>query len=56
LVEALPEIDILELHEGLRKAESLPAIQLKTATNDPDAFFFQVRVPSLSSPLCSYGG
>jgi hypothetical protein len=52
LVEAPPGTDVLKLHEGLRKAESLLAIQLRTGTNGLDAFLFQARVPS---PLCSCG-
>ncbi len=55
LVEAPPGTDILKLHEGLRKAESSLAIQLRTGTNGLDAFLFQARVPSVSSPLCSCG-
>ncbi len=50
-----PGTDILKLHEGLRKAESSLASQLRTGTNGLDAFFFQARVPSVSSPLCSCG-
>jgi hypothetical protein len=46
---------MLKLHEGLRKAESLLAIQLRTGTNGLDAFLFQARVPSVSSPLSSCG-
>jgi hypothetical protein len=45
----------LKHHYGLRKAESLLAIQLRTGTNASDAFLFQARVPSLSFPLYSYG-
>jgi hypothetical protein len=55
LVEAPPGTDVLKLHEGLRKAESSLAIQLRTGTNGLDAFLFQARVPSVSSPLCSCG-
>jgi hypothetical protein len=55
LVEAFPGTDVLKLHERLRKAESLLAIQLRMGTNGLDAFFFQARVPSVSSPLCSCG-
>jgi hypothetical protein len=55
VVEAPPGMDILKLHEGLRKAESLLAIQLRTGTNGLDAIFFQARVPSMLSPLCSCG-
>ncbi len=54
-VEAPPETDVLKLHEGLRKAESSLAIQLRTRTNVLDAFLFQAKVPSVSSPLCSCG-
>jgi hypothetical protein len=56
LVEASPGTNVLKLHEGLRKAESLLAIQLRTGVNGLDAFLFQVRVPSVPSPLCSCGG
>jgi hypothetical protein len=45
----------LKLHEGLRKAESSLAIQLRTGINGLDAFLFQARVPSVSSSLCSCG-
>jgi hypothetical protein len=55
LVEAPPGTDVLKLHEGLRKAESWLAIQLKTGTNGLDAFLFQARVLSVPSPLCSCG-
>ncbi len=55
LVEAPPGTDVLKLHEGLRKAESLLAIQLRSGINGLDAFLFQARVPSVSSPLCSCG-
>jgi hypothetical protein len=47
--------DVLKLHEGLKKAESSLAIQLRTGTNGLDAFLFQARVPSMPSPLCSCG-
>jgi hypothetical protein len=50
LVEAPPGTDVLKLHEGLRKAESSLAIQLRTGTNGLDAFLFQARVPSVPSP------
>jgi hypothetical protein len=50
LVEAPLGTNVLKLHEGLRKAESLLAIQLRTGTNGLDAFLFQARVPSVSSP------
>jgi hypothetical protein len=55
LAEASLEIDILKLHEGLRKAESSLAIQLRMGTNGLDAYLFHARVPSESSPLCSCG-
>jgi hypothetical protein len=55
LVEAAPGTDVLKLHEELRKAESSLAIQLRTGINGLDAFFFQARVSSVSSPLCSCG-
>jgi hypothetical protein len=55
LVEAPPGIDVLKLHEGLRKAESSLAVDLKTGTNGLDAFIVQARVPSVPSPLCSCG-
>ena len=55
LVEAPPGTDVLKLHEELRKAESSLAIQLRRGTNGLDAFLFQARVPSVSSPLCSSG-
>ncbi len=56
LVEAPPGTDVLKLHEGLQKAESSLAIQLRTGVNCLDAFLFQARVPSVPSPLCSCGG
>jgi hypothetical protein len=45
----------MKLHEGLRKAGSLVAIQLRTGTNGLDAFLFQARDLSVSSPLCICG-
>ncbi len=51
-----PGINVMKLHEGLRKAESSLAIQLRTGVNGLDAFLFQARVPSVPSPLCSCGG
>jgi hypothetical protein len=42
LVEAFLGTNVPKLHEGLRKAESLLAIQLRTGTNGLDAFLFQV--------------
>jgi hypothetical protein len=56
LVEAPPGTDILKLPEGLQKAESSLAIQLRIGLNGLDAFLFQARVPSVPSPLCSCGG
>jgi hypothetical protein len=53
LVEAPPGTDVPKLYEGLKKAESSLAIQLRTGTNGLDAFLFQARVPSVLSPLCS---
>jgi hypothetical protein len=55
LVEAPPGKDFMRLHEGLRKAESSLAIQLRTGMNGLDAFLFQARVLSVLSPLCSCG-
>jgi hypothetical protein len=55
LVEAPPGTDVLKLHEGLRKAESSLAIQLRTGINGLDAFLYQARVSSVASPLCSCG-
>jgi hypothetical protein len=56
LVKAPPGTDVLKkLHEGIKKAESLLAIQLIMGTNGLDAFLFQARVPSVSSPLRSRG-
>ncbi len=56
LVEAPPGTDVLKLHEGLRKAESSLAIQLRTGVNGLDSFLFQARVHSVPSPYCSCGG
>jgi hypothetical protein len=56
LVEAPPGTNVLKLHEGLRKAESLLAIQLRMGVNGLDAFLLQARVPSVPSPLCSCSG
>jgi hypothetical protein len=56
LVEAPPGTDVLKLHEGLWKAESLLAIQLRKGVNGLDDFLFQARVPSVPSPLCSCRG
>jgi hypothetical protein len=55
VVEAPPGTDVLKLHEGLRKAESSLAIQLRMGTNGLDAFLFQARLSSVLSHLCSYG-
>jgi hypothetical protein len=57
LIQAPPGTNNLKLHEGLRKAECLLAIQLRMGTNGLDAFLFQARVPSVPSPLysCSRG-
>ncbi len=55
LVEAPLGTNVLKLQEGLRKAESLLAIQLRTGLNGLDAFLFQARVPSVSLPICSCG-
>jgi hypothetical protein len=52
---AFPGTDVLKLYEGLRKAESSLAIQLRTGTSGLDTFLFQARVPSVPSPLCSCG-
>ncbi len=54
-VEAPPGTNVFKLHEGLWKADSSLAIQLRTRTNGLDTFLFQARVPSVSSPLCSCG-
>jgi hypothetical protein len=56
LVEAPPGTDVLKLPEGLQKAESSLAIQLRTGVKGLDAFLFQARVPSVPSPLGSCGG
>jgi hypothetical protein len=45
--------DVLKLHEGLRKAEILLAIQLRKGINSLDAFLFKARVLSVSFPLFS---
>ncbi len=55
LVQAPPGTDMIKLHEGLRKAESSFAIQLRMWRNGLDIFLFQARVPSMSSPLCICG-
>jgi hypothetical protein len=55
LVEASMGTDVLKLHEGLKKAVSLLAIQLRTGTNSLDAFLLQACVPSVPSSLCSCG-
>jgi hypothetical protein len=47
--------NVLKLHEGLRKAESLLAIKLRMGVNGEDAFLFQAMVSSVASPLCSCG-
>jgi hypothetical protein len=47
--------DVLQLHEGLRKAESSLDIQLRMGVDGLDAFLYQARVPSVPSPLCSCG-
>ncbi len=56
LVEAPPGTDVLKLHEGLLKAVSSLAIQLRTGVNGLDAYLFQARVTIVPSPLCSCGG
>jgi hypothetical protein len=48
-------MDVLKLHEGHQKVQSLLAIQLRTGTDGLDAFLFKARVPSVYSPLCSCG-
>jgi hypothetical protein len=53
LVEAPLGTNVLKLHEELRKAESLLAIQLRMRINSLNVFLFQARVPSVSSPLWS---
>ncbi len=53
LVKSPSGTNVLKLHEGLKKAESTLAIQLRTGTNDSDAFFFQAQLPSVLIPLCS---
>jgi hypothetical protein len=50
MVEAPPETNVLKLLEGLWKAESLLVIQLRTGINGLDAFLFQARVLTVSSP------
>jgi hypothetical protein len=55
LVQAPSGTDVLKLHEGLRKAESSLAIQLRTGLNGLYTFLYQARVPSVLSPLCSCG-
>ncbi len=46
---------LLKLHEGVRKAESSLAIQLRTGTNCLDAFLFKDRVTFVSSQIYSCG-
>jgi hypothetical protein len=53
LVEAPPGTNVLKLHDRLRKAESMLAIQLRMVANGLDDFLFQTRVPSMASPFCS---
>jgi hypothetical protein len=48
LVEAPLGTDTLKLHKGLRKAESLLAIQLRTGINDLNTFLFQARVSTMA--------
>ncbi len=55
LVEAPLVTNILKLHQGLRKMESLLAIQQRIEINGLDAFLFQVRVPFVPSHLRSCG-
>jgi hypothetical protein len=42
---------MLELHEGLRKAESLLAVKLRTKTYGLDGYLYQARVFPVPSPL-----
>ncbi len=39
----------------LRKPETTLAVQLRTGKNGFNAFLYKARVPSVTSPLCSYG-
>ncbi len=55
LVEATLGTDVWKLQEGLWKAESLLAFQLRTGTYGLDSFLFQARVPSVTSLLSSCG-
>jgi hypothetical protein len=54
-IEAPPSIDVLALHQLLRKPETALAVQLRTGKNGFNAFLYPARVPSLLSPLCSCG-
>jgi hypothetical protein len=54
-VEALLGTNALKLNEGLRKAESSLAIQLRTGINGMDTIFVQAKVHSIFSTLYSCG-
>jgi hypothetical protein len=47
--------DVLELHKGLRKAESSLDIQLRMGTNGLDTIVVEAKVSSVSSLLYTYG-
>jgi hypothetical protein len=53
LVAAPLGTNVLKLHEGLMKVKSSLTIWLRTGVNNLNAFIFQTKATSVSSPLCS---
>lgn len=45
----------LKLHEGLAKAESALAVQIRTEVIGLASFLFRMRVPGVTSPACNCG-
>ena len=45
----------LELHRGLKKAESSAAIQMRTGKIGFNHFLYMRKVPGIMSPACQYG-
>jgi hypothetical protein len=54
-IEVSPSIDVLPLHQHLRKSETALAVQLQMGKNGFKVFLYQARVPSVPSLLCNCG-
>ena len=50
-----PNQEVLELHNGLQKAESSLAVQIRTGRIGLASFLNKMRVPGFDSPNCSCG-